>query len=139
MGRPAVIVTTTGEGGIDIIQAALDLVEDQSMARSIRDGRLFTVDMAADDYGLTVAPRAPSSAGVQDWKALLSDDISNVKYPTYDASRNESQRRAALILWSSGTSGKSKGVIMSHYALVASVQALFYGEIASVGYLCLAL
>jgi long-subunit acyl-CoA synthetase (AMP-forming) len=66
-------------------------------------------------------------AQVRDWKWLLDSSAVGQSFPKYAA--GESQRRAALILWSSGTSGKSKGVILSHQALAASVQALWYGNI----------
>lgn len=130
--RPAAIFTLAGEGGIDVVSEALSLLDDRDLAKSYQ-GRIFTVDLNADDYGLALPsvalPKLPQ--GVSDWKSLLDTSIktgTGAVFPQY-SNEGESARRTAIILWSSGTSGKSKGVILSHRALVASVQALFYGNL----------
>ena len=35
--------------------------------------------------------------------------------------------RAAVIFWSSGTSGKSKGVVLTHKALASAIISVWYG------------
>lgn len=132
--RPACLITLAGEGGIDIVLEAMQHVEDKSLVKQYLSGNIFTVDMSADDYGLASASapkqlQVAKQANVRDWKWLMDAEPAEEQYPVYDASKKESERRAALILWSSGTSGKSKGVVLSHSAIAASVQSLWYGNL----------
>jgi acyl-CoA synthetase (AMP-forming)/AMP-acid ligase II len=121
--KPAAIITLASVGGLDVILDSLKDIEDKALVERYRSGNIFTVDLESDEYGLHIPsrPKRIDSRGakVRDWKWLLDSSAEGQSFPKY--ATGESQRRAALILWSSGTSGKSKGVILSHQALAASV------------------
>lgn len=124
--RPAAVFTLAGEEGLDIVLEALALLEDKELAKSYKN-KIFTVDLAADDYGLNLAT-SQAVQGVKDWKTVMDVQApEEIAFPRFD-NKEESERRTAVILWSSGTSGRSKGVMISHLALVTSVKVLFYGN-----------
>lgn len=124
--KPAAIFTLAGEEGLDVVLAAIALLEDKDLARSYKN-KIFTVDPEADDYGLNLTA-SKAIDGVKDWKSVLDMQApEKTVFPQY-TNKGESERRTAVILWSSGTSGKSKGVMISHLALAASVQTVFYGN-----------
>ena len=54
---------------------------------------------------------------MQDWKVLLPHRRERTTFVPPQYAGDEDAKRAAMIFWSSGTSGKSKGVILSHRAL----------------------
>ncbi|KAK4703654.1 hypothetical protein P7C70_g2558, partial [Phenoliferia sp. Uapishka_3] len=129
---PAVIITTPA--GLVTMQAAFDLlepVERTALAYPTR-GNVFLVDTSVDDYGATESslnePREWISGGwkVQDWKLLLPATPLAFETPKY-LEANEDDLRAAVIFWSSGTSGKSKGVILTHKALASAIVSVWYG------------
>lgn len=53
--------------------------------------------------------------------ALFSQERS---LPAFDLSQRDSRDHTAVVCFSSGTSGKAKGVELSHYNLVASMLAI---------------
>lgn len=126
LSKPAAIFTLAGPDGVDIIRQAFTHVEDKKVAESYKNSnRVFSVDLAADDYGLCMKSQHGSAP---DWKTLLDGEDDKIGFPQYKSDSDENDRRAAVILWSSGTSGKSKGVILGHRAILVSVQSLFYGN-----------
>lgn len=126
LSKPAAIFTLAGKDGVDVIREAFSHVEDKAFAQSFtKANKIFSVDLAADDYGTSISQQKTNST---DWKALLDGEDDEIGFPQYETSGDENVRRAAVILWSSGTSGKSKGVILGHRAILASVQSLFYGN-----------
>lgn len=126
LSKPAAVFTLAGADGVDVIKAALDHVEDKTLVQSYKtQQKIFSVDLAADDYGLTIQNQHGATS---DWKTLLQGGDEKFGFPQYKPNSDENDRRAAVILWSSGTSGKSKGVILGHRAILTSVQSLFYGN-----------
>ncbi|KAM0750797.1 4-coumarate-CoA igase [Meredithblackwellia eburnea MCA 4105] len=129
---PSVVVTT--KAGLATIQAAYELLEPSQRADLAYPtrGNVFIVDIDGDDYGATStslnSPAEWSVSGwkVQDWKVLLPSAPIPFTPPKYDAP-NEDDLRAAVIFWSSGTSGKSKGVVLTHKALASAVISVWYG------------
>jgi acyl-CoA synthetase (AMP-forming)/AMP-acid ligase II len=79
---------------------------------------IFTYNPASDVYPL---PSLPSTK--HDWRNLLSPVPLQSSFPLTGTS---STTRTAVILWSSGTSGRSKGVLLSHHALNYSTAALWH-------------
>lgn len=131
--KPDIIVTLAGQGGIDVVQDALKELQDDYLASLYHSERLFTVDLSQDDYGLNSLAAQPTTGNgsVRDWKWLLEDEskMETFQIAQFDSEKKENDRRAAVILWSSGTSGKSKGVVLSHRALIASILSFYYGNL----------
>lgn len=125
--EPEVVITTPE--GWTVLKKALAECDSQKVKSAIvnKGDRIFVVDPANDDYGLTdvsvASARARAYAGTRDWRTLLGRQA--LKKPVAFPS-NEYSRRTAVILWSSGTSGKSKGVVLSHSSLVANMIALWH-------------
>lgn len=114
--RPKVLITA--KPCLDVVNQALEAQKD----KSYQDGvHVYTVDIARDLYPLS--PASQSEKG--DWKNLLAPPSRPLQ--SAHAITNESATaRTAVILWSSGTSGRSKGVLLSHQALNFSVASLWY-------------
>jgi acyl-CoA synthetase (AMP-forming)/AMP-acid ligase II len=126
LSKPAAVFTLAGKDGVDILREALTHVENEEVVKSYKTkNRIFSVDLAADDYGLCLNHQHGATS---DWKTLLDGEDDKLGFPQYQQDSDENDRRAAVILWSSGTSGKSKGVILGHRAILVSVQSLFYGN-----------
>lgn len=108
--RPLCIITATVCSGA--MSEALKAQEDVEFFAKVP---VYTVDVAKDTY-----PSPQSSLASHDWKRLLASPASprRVSYSP--------KERAAVILWSSGTSGRSKGVLLSHHALAFSAAALWH-------------
>ncbi|KAG8169635.1 hypothetical protein KVR01_000380 [Diaporthe batatas] len=124
--RPRAIVTATASLGA--MREALRAQEDAAFFAAVP---VFTVDVAGDSYlsGSPPPPTPPSSspgaAGQeQDWSALLRTPSTPQK--SYHLSAVAAPNRTAVILWSSGTSGRSKGVLISHGALVFATASIWY-------------
>ncbi len=114
--RPRVIITAAA-----CLPAMKDALAKQDDAAFFSSIPLFTVDVAADTYP---APQ-PASAPASDWRSLL---VPATKTPTTAAvfSPANAEARTAVILWSSGTSGRSKGVLLSHHAMNFSLASLWH-------------
>ena len=99
--------------------------------------RIWTVNVGAtfaggvDYYGTSLRRDgiATTVADTQDWTHLLVapqghrhgdslDSLNRKAFEIKSMNRNEQKRRIALILWSSGTTGLMKGVLISHMQLV---------------------
>ncbi|KAL2183621.1 acetyl-CoA synthetase-like protein [Thermothelomyces heterothallicus CBS 203.75] len=113
--RPRAIITATA-----CLAAMKEALSKQAEASFFSTVPIFTVDTAADTY-----PEArPTPPPPSDWRALLSPKPPSVYSPTFPAS--SAPARTAVILWSSGTSGRSKGVLLSHHALNFSLASLWH-------------
>jgi len=126
--RPALIITSAGKDGLGVIEEALKGLSDPGLRASLTLQKVFTVDPSVGDYGTNeTVPSSfieASSNGTRDWKWLLGKE----SYTSEPYQGEESERRAAIIIWSSGTSGKSKGVVLSHRAMVSNLQMTWYSR-----------
>ncbi|KAM0078354.1 hypothetical protein ACKRZS_009070 [Fusarium odoratissimum] len=114
--RPRVLFTA--KAFLNTVEKALEQQEDEAYKRSVR---VYTVDVARDLYPLSPASHAEDG----DWKNLLMP----AKEPLtagHPFSPESAATRTAIILWSSGTSGRSKGVLLSHQAINFSIASLWH-------------
>ncbi|KAK4058084.1 hypothetical protein OIO90_000823 [Microbotryomycetes sp. JL221] len=130
LSQPSVIVTTPT--GLPNFQKAFEQLEpsvQQKLAYPTK-GNVFIVDPDQDDYGSSMSSlnqQQTSIIGgwkVSNWKTLLPSNPAPFTPPRYTPA--ESALRAAVIFWSSGTSGKSKGVILSHRACSSALVAVWH-------------
>ncbi|KAL1841726.1 hypothetical protein VTJ49DRAFT_6640 [Mycothermus thermophilus] len=113
--RPRLIITATT--CVPAMKAAMAKQADPAAYSAIP---ILTVDINADVYPEPQPNPAPS-----DWRTLLAPGPNPLgESPAFPPST--AAARTAVILWSSGTSGRSKGVLLSHHALNASVAALWH-------------
>ncbi|EON67618.1 hypothetical protein W97_06761 [Coniosporium apollinis CBS 100218] len=120
--KPQAIVTTLD--GWKTLRRAIEELSDNVVRQTLlRDDRIFTVDPTSDPYGTASHTPGPPPPGARDWKALLSSPPLKSPIPF---TPSECLARTAVIIWSSGTSGKSKGVQLSHAALTTSLAALWH-------------
>lgn len=120
--RPRAIITA--KACLGAMREALGAQEDAAFFAKVP---VFTVDVKDDAYLSGAAPASPSSsssAKEQDWSVLLRNPSSGAK--SYHLSAVSAPNRTAVILWSSGTSGRSKGVLISHGALVFATASIWY-------------
>ncbi|CAO1630360.1 unnamed protein product [Sympodiomycopsis kandeliae] len=144
--RPRVIVTTKGPQGKGKILEALDILakgevvneisgtpnefitdyvqelqQHLSQRSSPEQSRIRTVDMAADYYGTGYTVNGQLvAADPEDWSHLLvatKDDVDRL--PSTRMVEQEQKTRAAFLLWSSGTTGLPKGVLLSHRSVIS--------------------
>lgn len=112
--RPRVLITT--RSNLETMKQALDSQDDPAYANQTH---VYAVDVAQDPYPLGQATNTDG-----DWRNLVSPDLalqSGYSFPPESAAT-----RTAVILWSSGTSGRSKGVLLSHNALNFSTASLWH-------------
>ncbi|KAL2136568.1 hypothetical protein VTI74DRAFT_3113 [Chaetomium olivicolor] len=115
--RPRVIVTAAA--CLSAMKDALAKQEDSAFFSAVP---IFTVDASADVYPSPQLTPAPS-----DWRSLLTSSPSQPKLNTSASfTPSAAAARTAVILWSSGTSGRSKGVLLSHHALNFSIASLWH-------------
>lgn len=117
--RPRLIITA--KPCLESMRQAISQQEDRAYFEHLE---VFVVDVANDD----TYPRVGQGPGRKDgWRSLLSPTTSGTTVSTADAVPPEAAlSRAAVMLWSSGTSGTSKGVLLSHNALNFSVASLWH-------------
>lgn len=112
LSKPQAIVTLAG-APLQALRDAVDTLEDAALRRHYQSaGCIFVVDPEEDDYGATARPRVEHripgwDVTVRNWKALLAEG--DEEWEVAPMSERESKARIALVMWSSGTSGKSKG------------------------------
>ncbi|KAF7563292.1 hypothetical protein G7046_g820 [Stylonectria norvegica] len=121
--RPRVIITA--KPFMEAMQQALLAQDDQAYFSRIP---VYSVDLAGDTY-----PLPHDEVSVEDWRALLLTATPRSVHTASRFSPEQALTRTAVILWSSGTSGRSKGVLLSHHALNFSAASLwhdadFYGR-----------
>ena len=121
--RPQTIITSSA--CLSAMRGALAKQGDQAYFSTVP---LFAVD-PADQYPLNPTNNSSSSPsqqppapGTRDWKTLLASRLQRRVHIPDEAAAY----RTAVVLWSSGTSGRSKGVLLSHHALNFSVGALWH-------------
>ncbi|TKY90027.1 hypothetical protein EX895_000025 [Sporisorium graminicola] len=120
---------------------------DQAKAARLEKGdqipflrrRVWTVDVSSgmDYYGNNMNRLGVASAhDPRDWTHLLlpppgskaEGSIATLDRPAFTPAPmtpEEQQRRVAFVLWSSGTTGQSKGVLLSHRALVSNTMGVW--------------
>ena len=120
ISKPRLVITATA-----CLPAMRDALRAQDDRAHFDNVPVYTVNVASDRYpsSLVATSRRNGDAdGGSDWKQLLDASTAAVRQPPdFDA-----KNRAAVILWSSGTSGRSKGVMLSHHALNFSVASLWH-------------
>ncbi|EJT97531.1 acetyl-CoA synthetase-like protein [Dacryopinax primogenitus] len=118
--EPEVVFTQPGPQGQGVIEAAYEVLAKEG--KRVQRANVFTVDIAA--YPFTVS-RGNMSNG-SSWTGLMTHQ--NEAFVVTRMTSDEARSRTAIILWSSGTTGKSKGVLLSHRALVAHPIVLLAGN-----------
>lgn len=99
-------------------------------SQDLKQQRIFTVDLAKDYYGST------ADSDPRDWSKLLlppkghkhagsSDHLGRLPFEVKEMTAEEQKRRICVLLWSSGTTGKSKGVLLPHLSFVANSIAVW--------------
>ena len=126
--RPRAIITA--KACLSAMREALKKQEPQD--RAFFDSvPIYTFDAAKDHYpsvsgsssssppSTTSSNKTKTKQQTQDWKVLLrsSSTSRTTVVPSSLTPSSASPARTAVILWSSGTSGRSKGVLLSHHTL----------------------
>lgn len=121
--RPRAIVTA--KSCLGAMREALQEQNDQAYFSQIP---VFTVDVAEEQYpfSATSSTSPNSTAQERDWTCLLAAPSPFADLKPFRLPPSASANRTAVILWSSGTSGRSKGVLHSHNALVFSTASLWH-------------
>lgn len=119
--RPRVIVTA--KACLGAMHEAIQSQDDQDLYSKVP---VFIVDVTNDTYPSPSNSEVelPSRSREQDWAALLRPPPAFLQ--PYHLDQDSAPNRTAVILWSSGTSGRSKGVLISHNALVFATASLWH-------------
>ena len=118
LARPAIVITTTR--GLSIVKTALDLIEDQSLASKLSaPGLIFIHD--AISAGLV----EEGASNLGSLLRLVTND-----FEAAQLTEQSSRKHTGLILWSSGTTGKSKGVCLSHSAVIHNNMCMWHIDLA---------
>lgn len=119
--RPRAIVTA--KACLGAMREALQSQQDRAYFSKVP---VFTVDVAAEEYPFSASSSTGPTVDAQerDWTCLLAAPAFPVE--PYRLPPLSSPNRTAVILWSSGTSGRSKGVLHSHNALVFATCSLWH-------------
>lgn len=115
--QPRVIITSTACW--PAMKAALAQQTDTAFFAGVK---IFTVDATADEYPLPGSCSSPAGA---DWKELLAPRDAPLRFREALFPKEAWFHRTAVILWSSGTSGRSKGVLLSHNAINSCITSLW--------------
>ncbi|KAK4641177.1 hypothetical protein QC761_610040 [Podospora bellae-mahoneyi] len=116
--KPRVIITATA--CLEAMKAAIGKQEgDKSFWNGVP---VFTVDAVNDTYPLAFS----GQSNPQDWRQLLQAKRKPSVQPNQRLNEQQAKARTAVILWSSGTSGRSKGVLLSHHALNFATASLWH-------------
>lgn len=111
--RPRVVITATS--CLPAMREALGMQEDKAFFGKVP---VFTVDVANDTYPQPSKGFSPE----RDWRELLTFAEPLTRAVPIANPVNST----AVILWSSGTSGRSKGVLLSHNALNFCLSSLWH-------------
>lgn len=121
--RPRAVVTA--KATLPAVREALRAHPDQAYAARVP---VFVVDPEQQPqypFAASASIDPAAAAGAEhDWTCLLSEPP--VPVAPYRLPPGSAANRTAVILWSSGTSGRSKGVLHSHSAIVFSMVSLWY-------------
>lgn len=119
--RPQAIITA--KACLGAMREALQAQTDKTYASQVP---VFVVDLANEKYPFSASSsiNPKSKAQEHDWTCLLSEPAFPVA--PYRLPPGSAANRTAVILWSSGTSGRSKGVLHSHSAIVFSMVSLWF-------------
>ncbi|KAH7108415.1 acetyl-CoA synthetase-like protein [Auriculariales sp. MPI-PUGE-AT-0066] len=132
VSKPAAIITVAGQG-LETLKSAVDALEDHNLQQHYRSGKgIFVVDPSADYYGAATSQsqRPHYALDAHEWTVLLRPVAAqSAEWVIPPMSEEECKSRVALVMWSSGTSGKSKGVALSHYSIIWQQIALWHAMV----------
>ena len=111
--RPRAVITATS--CLPAMREALGMQEDKAFFGEVP---VFSIDVANDTYPQQTKAYSPE----RDWSELLT--LANPLTRAVPIANPVNS--TAVILWSSGTSGRSKGVLLSHNALNFCVASLWH-------------